>query len=104
MSTKRRSNPLQAMHEATAALTRAGVNFQQPTAFHLKVKGFNFWPSSGKMSRDGDPTQRNEHGLSDFISLLHRAGHAKALCVQAIDSPANAIENTTPSESYFARY
>lgn len=52
MPAKRRIDATQAMAEAEAALTRAGVKFVRHSPFHLKVQVFNFWPSTGKISRD----------------------------------------------------
>lgn len=104
MSTKRRSDPTEAMNGATAALERAGVHYEKKTAFHLKVNAFNFWPATGTITHDDELKKRDENGLPTFIRLLRDAGLAKALYVHAVDDPADFIKKTKPNDPGFETY
>lgn len=101
MPPKRRTDPTQAMAEAEAALSRAGAKFQRKTDFHLKVQAFNFWPSTGTISRDSSWKKCDEVGLSVFIRMLREAGLAKGQPLDAVDDPAAFVTQPPPQEPGF---
>lgn len=82
-----------AMHQASAALARAGVHFQQPSGFQLKVGPFSFYPTKGTIFRDGETGARNERGLPAFLLILRDTGHADAndKPVKPVDDPDGFI-------------
>ncbi|WP_186415486.1 hypothetical protein [Pannonibacter sp. P2PFMT1] len=104
MPAKRRTDPSQAMAEAEAALTRAGIKFTRKTDFHLKVQAFNFWPTTGKFTRDGDHKKADKYGLPLFIRLLNEAGLATAQPLNPVDDPAAFIVQRPPQEPGFETY
>lgn len=79
------TDPTKAMAEAEAALTRAGVEFVRHSPFHLKVKSFNFWPSTGRIARGS--TKGEKLGLAVFIRLLREAGLANAHALSVVNDP-----------------
>lgn len=104
MPTKRRIDPSQAMAEAEATLTRAGVKFTRKSDFHLKVQAFNFWPTTGKITRDGDHKKADKHGLPLFIRQLNKAGLATAQPLDLVDEPAAFIVQRPPQAPGFETY
>ena len=82
-----------AMHQASAALARAGVNFQRPSPHQIKVGHFSFYPTKGTIFRDGETAARNERGLPAFLRILRATGHT-----DVHDKPAKPVE--TP-EGFF---
>jgi hypothetical protein len=64
------------MNQAVAALTRAGVRFQQPTPFQLKVGSASYYPSKGTIFCDGEIRARDERGIAAFLRLLRHEGLA----------------------------
>ena len=104
MPAKRRTDPSQAMAEAEAALTRAGAKFKRHSDFHLKVQAFNFWPSTGKVSRDDNGKKGENLGLAVFIRLLREAGLASAQPLDVVDDPAAFIVQPPPQEPGFETY
>ncbi|MBB6182435.1 hypothetical protein [Pseudorhizobium flavum] len=104
MPAKRRTDPSQAMAEAEAALTRAGVKFTQKTDFHLKVQALNYWPSTGNVRHDGDHKPAQPLGLAVFIRLLREAGLATAQPLDLVDDPAAFIVQRPPQEPGFETY
>ena len=104
MSATPRTEPSQAMAEAAAALTRAGVKFERKTAFHLKVQAWNFWPSSGKIFRNGGTQKLEERGLPAFIRLLRKEGLAKGKPVEAVNEETDFVVQVKPSETGFETY
>lgn len=87
------ANQTPAMHQASAALVRAGVNFQQPSPYQIKVGQFSFYPTKGTIFRDGETGARNERGLSAFLRILRDTGHADAQDkpVKPVDDPDSFI-------------
>ncbi|CAN7222853.1 hypothetical protein LJR030_000722 [Rhizobium sp. LjRoot30] len=104
MPAKRRIDATQAMAEAEAALTRAGVKFVRHSPFHLKVQVFNFWPSTGKVSRDDSSKKGANLGLAVFIRLLREAGLATAQPIDVVDDPGAFIVQRPPQEPGFETY
>ena len=104
MSAKRRTDPSQAMAEAEAALTRAGIKFTRKTDFHLKVQAFNFWPTTGNVRHDDDHKPAQPLGLAVFIRLLNEAGLATAQPLDLVDKPAAFIVQRPPQEPGFETY
>ena len=104
MPAKRRTDPSQAMAEAEAALTRAGVKFTRKTDFHLKVQAFNFWPTTGNVRHDDDHKPAQPLGLAVFIRLLNEAGLATAQPLNSVDDPAAFIVQRPPQEPGFETY
>lgn len=82
------TNHTTAMYQATAALSRAGVHFQQPSGFQIKVGRFSFYPTKGTIFRDGDLQARSERGLPAFLRILRDTGHA-----DADDKPVKPVED-----------
>ena len=101
---KRRIEATQAMAEAEAALTRAGVKFVRHSPFHLKVQVFNFWPSTGNVRHDDDRKPAQPLGLAVFIRLLNEAGLATAQPLNPVDDPAAFIVQRPPQEPGFETY
>lgn len=104
MPAKRRTDPSQAMAEAEAALTRAGVKFTRKTDFHLKVQAFNFWPTTGNVRHDDDHKPAQPLGLAVFIRLLNEAGLATAQPLDLVNDPAAFIVQRPPQEPGFETY
>lgn len=101
MPPKRRTDATQAMTEAEAALTRAGAKFVRHSPFHLKVQTFNFWPSTGKVSRDDNGRKGDNLGLAVFIRMLREAGLAKGQSLDTVDDPAAFVVLRPPQEPGF---
>ncbi len=101
MPAKRRIDATQAMAEAEAALTRAGVKFVRHSPFHLKVQVFNFWPSTGKISRDDSSKKGDNLGLAVFIRMLREAGLAKGQPLDAVDVTAAFVVQLPSQEPGF---
>ena len=104
MPAKRRIDATQAMAEAEAALTRAGVKFVRHSPFHLKVQVFNFWPSTGKISRDDSSKKGDNLGLAVFIRMLREAGLAKGQPLDAVDDSTTFIVQLPSQEPGFETY
>lgn len=104
MPAPRRSDPSQAMAEAEVALTRAGAKFQRHSNFHLKVQGFNYWPSTGKVRHDNDGKPGEQLGLAVFIRLLREAGLATAQPLDAVDDPVAFVVQRAPQDPGFETY
>lgn len=102
MPSKRRTDPTQAMAEAEAALTRAGVKFVRHSPFHLKAQSFNFWPSTGRVARGS--TEGEKLGLAVFIRLLREAGLANAHTLSVVNDPDAFIVKLPPQEPGFETY
>ena len=100
MPAKRRTDAAQAMAEAEAALTRAGAKFVRHSSFHLKVQVFNFWPSTGRVSRD-DSGKGENLGLAYFIRMLRDAGLAKHQPLDAVEDSAAFVVHLPPEEPGF---
>lgn len=101
MPAKRRIDATQAMAEAEVALTRAGVKFVRHSPFHLKVQVFNFWPSTGKISRDDSSKKGESLGLAVFIRMLREAGLAKGQPLDAVDDSAAFVMRRPRQEPGF---
>lgn len=104
MSEKHRNDPTKAMAEALAALSRAGVKFEKKTAFHIKVGPLNFWPSSGKIFRDGDLKKHQELGLPAFLRQLRKEGLAKNQPLEPVNDEADFRLELKTSEPGFETY
>lgn len=97
-------NHTTAMHQAAAALTRAGVHFHQPSGFQIKVGRFSFYPSKGTIFRDGEMHAREVRGLPAFLRLLRDEGHADAndKPVKPVDDPDAFFINLPDEDDDFA--
>jgi hypothetical protein len=58
-----------AIVEAKLELSRLGISFWQPSSTQIKVGIFNFYPTTGKITKDGGP-KISEQGLAAFIALV----------------------------------
>lgn len=98
------NSPTTAMHQAAAALARAGVHFLQPTGFQLKVGPYSFYPGKGTIYRDGDVRARPEKGLPAFLRLLRDEGHAgaDATPVKPVDDPDSYMLELPDEDDEFA--
>ena len=92
---------LEDMSQAKAVLERHGVDYQQKSFHHLKVRGFNFWPRKGTIMLDGEITRRTEKGITEFIKLLRKAGLAETSATVAVDNPGDFIIDVPPEEPGF---
>ena len=97
-------NHTTAMLQATAALARAGVRFQQKTGFQLKVGPFSFYPGKGTIYRDGDLQAFEEKGLPAFLRLLRDDGlaGADATPVKPVDDPEDFVIDLGDQDGEFA--
>jgi hypothetical protein len=98
------ANHTPAMHQASAALVRAGVNFQQPSPHQIKVGQFSFYPTKGTIFRDGEMQARSERGLPAFLRILRDTGHADAddKPVKPVDDPDAFIVKRLDEDDDFA--
>ncbi len=61
------------MSEAIERLREAGIRFQQPTPYQLKVGLLNFYPSTGRITLDGGGGKKGQD-IDDFIDRARKAG------------------------------
>lgn len=101
---KRPTDHAQAMAEAEVALTRAGVKFERKTDFHIKVQAYNFWPSTGKIARDGDQKKGAKLDLPLFIQMLRDAGLTKNQPLAVVSHPDDFLLKVKPSDPGFEAY
>lgn len=101
---KRSTDHARAMAEAELALTRAGVKFERKTDFHIKVQAYNFWPSTGKIARDGDQKKGDKLDLPLFIQMLREVGLAKDQPLETGNEPNDFVVEVKPSAPSFEAY
>jgi hypothetical protein len=67
-----------AMREAVDALTAANHTVRRTSKYQLILDhGFNFWPSTERIHRDGDNEARPERGLQALLRLLAQEARPK---------------------------
>ena len=59
-----------AMGEAIAILKAEGVRFSQPDKYTLIFGPYSYWPSTGKLYRDGDERSLRDQGPAEITALL----------------------------------
>jgi hypothetical protein len=62
------------MREAIAALTQAGIVFERPSRYQLKIGPANFYPGTGRIFVDGAEAAEPERGLQAFLKRVRQAG------------------------------
>lgn len=58
------------MQTAIIALQARGFNPRQTSEHQLKLGSWNFWPSKGTITRDGQHGRHPESGLEAFVKVL----------------------------------
>lgn len=92
---------LEHMSQAKAVLKRHGVEYQQKSSHHLKVRNFNYWPRKGTIMLDAENTRRTEKGITAFIKILRRAGLTETPATVAADNPREFIIDVPTEELGF---
>ena len=59
-----------AIREAIALLKAEGVRFSQPDKYTLTFGPYSYWPSTGKLYRDGDEHSLRDQGPAEITALL----------------------------------
>ena len=59
---------------ALLLLAKYRIPFRQPTPAHLKVGPINYYPSTGRVHRDGSACSASGRGLSALERSLREAG------------------------------
>lgn len=63
-----------AMNAAVEWLRVNDVEFDQLTAYHIKIGPVNFWPKTGTIMVDGEDRRRPERGLDGLEFTLIEQG------------------------------
>lgn len=66
------------MMSACSWLRTRGVTFRKLTRYHLKIGPINFWPKTGTITVDGEPTRVPGKGLPALDRLLGKSLRAVA--------------------------
>lgn len=60
------------IEEVVKSLDNLGILYQKPTPYQIKVRNINYYPSSGKITIDGDNGPSKRRGFSEFKKLALR--------------------------------